>query len=112
LAAALAVVTFRARLVVALAESEAVSAGLERRLDTIRLLSRGRVVLAGAGGEQVERWEPVPVPEGREAWRAACADAVERGVHGVVVPADPRLLDILRNPEDPGERHDLQLAQG
>jgi hypothetical protein len=28
------------------------------------------------------------------------------------VPADPRLLDILRNPDDHGDRHDLQLAQG
>jgi len=29
-----------------------------------------------------------------------------------VVPVDPRLLDILRNPDDPGDRRDLQLAQG
>ena len=40
------------------------------------------------------------------------ADAAERGIAGLVVPADPRLLDILRNPDEPGERHDLQLAQG
>ena len=31
---------------------------------------------------------------------------------GLLVPAHPRLLDILRNPDDPGERHDLQLTQG
>jgi hypothetical protein len=29
-----------------------------------------------------------------------------------MVPANPRLLDILRNPDEPGDRRDLQLAQG
>jgi len=103
LTAALSVVTFRARLVVALPDTEPEA----RTLDTIGRLSRGRFAPMGD-----ERWEPVPVPESRDAWRATCADAAERDVPGLVVPADPRLLDILRNPEDPGERHDLQLAQG
>jgi hypothetical protein len=30
----------------------------------------------------------------------------------VLVPAGPRLLDLLRNPDDPGDRRDLYLAQG
>jgi len=51
-------------------------------------------------------------PDGRAAWRATLLDAGERGLRGLLVPADPRLLDILRNPDDPGYRHDLQLAQG
>jgi hypothetical protein len=106
LAAALAVVTHRARLMVRLHDAPA---DMDRTVDTIGRLSRGRLVLMGDAGEP---WESVPVPQGREAWRATCADAAERGVCGLVVPADPRLLDILRNPEDPGERHDLQLAQG
>jgi hypothetical protein len=63
-------------------------------------------------GNEVERWIRVPSPEGRAAWRAALADAAERGARGVLVPAGPRLLDILRNPDDPGERRDLRLAQG
>ncbi|GAA2205269.1 hypothetical protein GCM10009850_007840 [Nonomuraea monospora] len=63
----------------------------------------------GGGGR---RWVPVGVPGGRAAWREALREAEERGHHGVLVPADPRLLDLLRNPEDPGGRHDLQLAQG
>jgi hypothetical protein len=105
LAAALAVVTFRARLVVTLPEPEAPT----RTLDTIGRLSRGRFVTVN---DHEGVWERVAVPEGRDAWRATCADATERGLTGVVVPADPRLLDILRNPDDPGERHDLQLAQG
>ncbi|HEX6673420.1 MAG TPA: hypothetical protein VF486_00115 [Actinomycetes bacterium] len=59
-----------------------------------------------------ERWVQVPPPEGRAAWRTALADAAAAGTHGVLVPAGPRLLDILRNPDDPGGRQDLQLAQG
>jgi hypothetical protein len=105
LAAALAAVTFRARLVVTLPASVAPV----RTLDTIRRLSRGRLVLTA---DLAERWEPVPAPEGRAAWRAAHADAAERGIAGLVVPAGPRLLDLLRNPDDPGERQDLYLAQG
>ena len=108
LAAALAVVTHRARLMVTLHDA---SQGTDRTVDTIGRLSRGRLTLMGGAGDG-ELWESVPVPQGREAWRATCADAAERGVSGLVVPADPRLLDILRNPDDPGERHDLQLAQG
>jgi hypothetical protein len=63
-------------------------------------------------GDEAERWVQIPFPEGRAAWRAALADAAEHGARGVLVPAGPRLLDILRNPDDPGERHDLHLAQG
>jgi hypothetical protein len=108
LAAALAVVTYRARLMVTLHDAPA---AMDRTVDTIGRLSRGRLVLMGDAADG-ELWESVPVPHGRESWRLTCADAVERGVSGLVVPADPRLLDILRNPDDPGERHDLQLAQG
>lgn len=63
-------------------------------------------------GDKVERWVQTSSPEGRAAWRAALASAAERGVSGLLVPAGPRLLDILRNPDDPGGRSDLQLAQG
>jgi hypothetical protein len=126
LAAALAVVTFRSRLVVALPAFGAAPAG--RTLDTIGRLSHNRLALVADGeppaGVAVfrrvpggfesggERWVTTPAPQGRAAWRAACVDAAGRGVRGLVVPADPRLLDILRNPDDPDDRRDLQLAQG
>jgi|SRR6266540_1483595 len=103
LAAALAVVTFRSRLVVAGPEGEPDG----RTLETVSRLSGGRFALLGE-----HDWERVPAPQGRAEWRNTCTDAAERGVPGIVVPAGPRLLDILRNPDDPGERHDLQLAQG
>jgi hypothetical protein len=63
-------------------------------------------------GDEAGRWLSVPPPQGRASWRAALADAAEHGVHGLVVPADPLLLDILRNPDDPTGRRDLHLAQG
>jgi hypothetical protein len=62
--------------------------------------------------ETAERWVRTPPPEGRAAWRTALADAVTSGAGGLLVPAGPRLLDILRNPKDPDDRRDLQLAQG
>jgi hypothetical protein len=59
-----------------------------------------------------ERWVRTPSPEGRAAWRTALAAAATNGAGGLLVPAGPRLLDILRNPNDPDERRDLHLAQG
>jgi hypothetical protein len=62
--------------------------------------------------DTAERWIQTPSPEGRAAWRTALADAVTSGAGGLLVPAGPRLLDILRNPNDPEGRRDLELAQG
>jgi hypothetical protein len=64
------------------------------------------------GPHEVEHWVQVPAPDSRAAWRATLLDAAERDLRGVLVPAGPRLLDMLRHPEDDGFRHDLQLAQG
>ncbi|MEV0823143.1 hypothetical protein [Nonomuraea rubra] len=152
LAAALAAVTYRSLLVVAVPE-----AGRSHALATVERLSRGRLALIGDAGEGTAartvvrredgsyherletegkhasegegegaregedggeeqggggRWVPVAVPGGRAAWRESLQAAAARGDRGVLVPADPRLLDLLRNPEDPEGRHDLQLAQG
>jgi hypothetical protein len=63
-------------------------------------------------GEAPERWARASSPESRAAWRAALADAAAGGAAGLLVPAGPRLLDILRHPDDPEGRQDLQLAQG
>jgi len=58
------------------------------------------------------RWISIPVSSGRASWAAARVEAVQQGASGLVVPADPRLLDMLRNPDDPEDRPDLHLAQG
>ena len=136
LTAALAAVTYRSRLVLRPAE---VDAGGSKE-STLAAVCRGRLVLAveeatpvdeaitaydeaggGAGNEAADegseeggarRWEAVEFPDGRAAWRAALTEAGERGVHGLIVPADPRLLDLLRNPDEEIDRRDLQLASG
>lgn len=129
LASALAVMTFRARLVVALPGGTVESR--RRTIDTVGRLCQNRLALLTDGdcdevdvfrrvpgepgvftGPEEERWISVPVPQGRPAWRATLADGAQRGAQGVVVPTDSRLVDLLRNPEDPDERRDLQIAQG
>lgn len=140
LTAALSVVTFRSLLVVAAPDSAQQREELARTLATIERLSGGRLALIAdpgrdltslapatvlfrrggepatferSGGEaEPERWVSMPFPEGRQAWQAARTEAAESGVRGLLVPADPRLLDVLRNPDDPGDRRDLSLAQG
>ena len=98
LVAALAAVTARSALVVALPEGPA--------RDTIATLSRDRL------SDPDDGWERAPLPDGRADWASMRADAAERGVTGLLVPADPRLLDLLRNPDDYGDRSDLRISVG
>ena len=102
LAAALAAVTYRCQLVVDLPDEP-------KARQTLANVSRGRVLGAH---DEADRWERVEVPAGRAAWREAMAEAKGRGVYGLVVASDPRLLDLLRNPDDEIDRRDLQLAAG
>jgi hypothetical protein len=119
LTAALAAVTSRSLLVVAWPTTSGAA------LVTIGRLSRGRLaILADAGSvrpvpgdpdvylHDEERWVSAPLPDNRTSWQTARREAAERGIAGLVVPAGPRLLDLLRNPDDPGERRDLELAVG
>jgi hypothetical protein len=125
LTAALAAVTFRSLLVTTRPASDRPSQAFERTLATIAQLSRGRLRVLGGRGPRGKfggvaeigtglggTWVSAPSPDSRAAWRATLADAAERGAHGLLVPTGPRLLDILRNPDDPDERRDLQLSQG
>jgi hypothetical protein len=59
-----------------------------------------------------ELWTRVPAPDGREAWRALREAAEVVGATGIIVPADPRLLDLLRNGDEEEDRSDLGLSQG
>jgi hypothetical protein len=75
------------------------------QIDTLQQLSRQRLIPAS------ERWRRVDVPADREAW-AETLEETDDNTDGVVVPMDPRLLDILRHPHDVIDRSDLILAQG
>ena len=79
----------------------------ERRLATLQQLSRNRVIESST-----QSWLRVDVPTDRDAWSATLERAERDGAHGVLVPFDPRLLDILRHPDDAIDRSDLILAQG
>jgi alkanesulfonate monooxygenase SsuD/methylene tetrahydromethanopterin reductase-like flavin-dependent oxidoreductase (luciferase family) len=59
-----------------------------------------------------ELWARLPAPDGREAWRALRDAAGAVGATGIIVPADPRLLDLLRNGDEEEDRSDLGLSQG
>jgi alkanesulfonate monooxygenase SsuD/methylene tetrahydromethanopterin reductase-like flavin-dependent oxidoreductase (luciferase family) len=85
--------------------SPARGGGLGRGLETLQHLSRQRVITDNRG------WRRVEVPADREAW-ARTLEQARPDVDGVLVPMDPRLLDILRHPDEAIDRSDLQLAQG
>src|SRR2546422_700270 len=94
----------------------------QRRIATLQQLSRNRMIggqfpspLVGegqGGGYSPESWQRVEVPANRDAWASTLERAQKDGAHGVLVPFDPRLLDILRHPDDAIDRSDLILAQG
>jgi len=101
--AALAAVTWRVRLVARGASSE----GPARA--TCARLARGRLVVAE---ESPERWTESPFPASRVAWDELRAASTAAGLTGVVLPNDPRLIDLLRNPDIIEDRSDLKLSFG
>jgi hypothetical protein len=115
LLAALAAVTWRARLVVLSAAERADARA------TVERLSRGRLVVAETLADQIqiadtegafERWMLCDLPAGRAAWKALRTEREAEGVAGLVLPNDPRLLDLLRNPDVEDDRSDIKLAFG
>ena len=75
-------------------------------------LAAGRLVVAEEAASSGERWLQVDFPNDREAWRALRASAAASGATGIVVPNDPRLMDLLRNPDQIFDRGDLNIAVG
>jgi len=114
LASALAAVTYRSLLVAPAVAAEDAGRRRERdrAVETIMQLSRGRLRVAGTFEDENRRWVDTLLPDSRAAWSATLAEAAEAGHYGLVVAADPRLIDLLRNPGDPGQRRDLELSVG
>ncbi len=115
LAAALAATTWRARLVVVGAVDRP-----ETRA-TLDRLSRARLVVVQRTGDAVtipdaegvvERWALCDLPAGRAEWKTLRAEREASGFAGIVLPNDPRLLDLVRNPDVEDDRADIQLAFG
>ncbi|MBO0686633.1 MAG: TIGR03619 family F420-dependent LLM class oxidoreductase [Candidatus Dormibacteraeota bacterium] len=67
---------------------------------------------AGRARDPFELWVQVPSPGDRADWARTLAAYAETGATGVLVSAGPRLLDMLRNPDQEIDRSDLFLAQG
>lgn len=59
----------------------------------------------------IEVWGDIEMPADRDAWSATMSGYREAGVTGVIVPWDPRLIDLLRNAE-PDDRSDLLMSTG
>lgn len=80
----------------------------EAALSTLDRLSGGRMVHDTPAGE---RWSDMSMPPNREAWAAELRRHEDAGCAGVVVDWDPRLIDLLRNPEQ-DDRSDLLMSTG
>ena len=59
-----------------------------------------------------ELWATIKMPDDRETWRRLRQAYEKAGATGIIVPSDPRLLDLLRNGDEEEDRSDLGLAQG
>jgi hypothetical protein len=77
-------------------------------LAVLQKLSRGRAMVGEPDGE---KWVSIPMPADRDSWSEALRDSEAAGAAGVVVAWDPRLIDLLRNPE-PDDRSDLLMSTG
>lgn len=102
--AALAAVTWRVRLVARGAPAQTAAR------ETCARLARGRLVVAEETSD--ERWTELPFPASRAAWDELRNASLAAGVTGVVLPNDPRLIDLLRNPDIIDDRSDLKLSFG
>jgi hypothetical protein len=103
--AAVAAVTWRVRLI-------ASGAPDGRGRATCDALANGRLAVAEELAASGERWVRRDFPSGPDAWRALRSEAIAGGAAGIVIPNDPRLLDLLRNADRVADRSDLNLATG
>jgi hypothetical protein len=74
----------------------------------VQTLARGRVVMEQPADEA---WVSIPLPPSRDSWVATLRAHEDAGATGIIVPWDPRLIDLLRNPE-PEDRSDLLISTG
>jgi hypothetical protein len=76
-------------------------------------IAQARVRVAPARARApLECWVQVKLPESHAGWRQALAAYEAAGADGLLVPLDPRLVDLLRRGDEEDDRSDLTLAQG
>ena len=61
---------------------------------------------------EFELWVDVPVPADKSGWAQMIATLQAAGATGVIVPWDPRLIDLLRSAGEPDDRSDLLISTG
>ena len=59
-----------------------------------------------------ELWVDASVPADKASWVTTIATLEAAGATGVIVPWDPRLIDLLRSAGEPDDRTDLLIATG
>jgi hypothetical protein len=89
-----------------------VLSGREPDEDRGRLTRVRAVVAPGRRSRPLECWIQIKLPPDQAGWRRACAAYEAAGADGLVVPLDPRLVDLLRRFDEEDDRSDLTLAQG
>ena len=119
---AVVAVTHRVRL--GLIASPPASQELTAALDAIHALSGGRglgahrsgsTLLVAAGrwpGGDAESWAEAEAGRDRAAWRQLLESHSGSGRAGLVVAWDPRIVDLLRNPDAEDDRSDLLISTG
>jgi hypothetical protein len=63
-------------------------------------------------GAHIEVWAAIAIPPDRETWTRAINAYAEAGATGILVPWNPRLIDLLRGAGEPDDRTDLLIATG
>ena len=76
-------------------------------LEAVNRLSGGRASSPDRAG-----WAEIDLPEDRAAWNQTLAAQESAGMTGVIVRWDPRLVDLLRNPDGDDDRSDLVMSTG
>lgn len=59
-----------------------------------------------------EIWIDSPVPADRAGWANMVATLEAAAATGILIPWDPRIIDLLRNAGEPDDRTDLLIATG
>jgi hypothetical protein len=63
-------------------------------------------------GGKFEIWIEAPIPADRAGWAKMMATLEAAGATGILVPWDPRIIDLLRNAGEADDRTDLLIATG